>query len=163
MSDGNSANPYLAQPASQPAAPPPGPPQPAKKSSIGCILIVLAIVGGGGVLLCCGGGGFMAWFGTRMLGEVVTKSLKDHPVIKEHLGELESMSIDFSATGENNEQDTIVFQAKGSKGTGTLYVKTNQGNGDKPVESARLKLPNGQIIPIDLNQNPNPNGNPFQK
>lgn len=138
------------QPAPYAPVPPTQPPQ-KSGSSMFWLLIGLGVVGGGVLLVCCGGAASVFVFGTRVMGKQVAEALRDNPVIREHIGEIQSCDVDFTASAAQEGQDTMVFNVKGSKGSGTLIADTDSSDPDsETVRSAKLRLPDGRefiVIP----------------
>ena len=126
------------------------PPQKSKKGCLIAVVVVFLLM----FLVCCGGGVAMFYYGTNAFGEVVISQVKNDPAIVEHIGEVESCSLDFGATAkaaESAEQagDTtpIAFEIKGSKGEGTLLLMQEPGN-QEAFSSGTLILPNDERIPL---------------
>jgi hypothetical protein len=112
------------------------------------------LLGGGGVvaLFCCGGVGLFV-VAMNYLESEVQKSLANEPAIQEHVGDLESVDFDIMATGELTEQnegdDRLVFNLKGSKGNAVLIGETtDDGDGNVVVVNGVLRLPSGEEVPI---------------
>lgn len=146
----------------QPSFPPspyePGPsypaPAPPPKKSSGLffwLFLLVAVLGGGVLLLCCGGGGGLIYFGTQVMGKQVAEALRGNPVIQEHIGEIQSCEVDFVASSAHEGQDTMVFNIKGTKGSGTLIADTDSSDSDsEKIRSAKLRMPDGReyiVIP----------------
>ena len=88
------------------------------------------------------------------LSEVVISQVENDSAILEHIGEVESCSLDFGATAkaaESAEQagdpTPIAFEIKGSKGKGTLLLMPEADN-QESFSSGTLILPNGDRIPL---------------
>ncbi|REJ86505.1 MAG: hypothetical protein DWQ34_27180 [Planctomycetota bacterium] len=88
--------------------------------------------------------------------------LEDHPVIREHVGEIEQITYD--ETGSLAEPDDIVFvfQLTGSKSSGTLRAACiTVSNDEEDVTSGELTLENGETFqlfpdnPLDDTAEPN--------
>ncbi len=137
---------------------PPGYAPPQQKSKLwmyllggcGCATVLL--------FLCCGG---MAYFGATQGGHLVGKMLEqplreelaDSDAVKEHLGEIESLSANFTESAQEQKArgggNWLVMDAEGSKGDGKIIVLTNQGGGEGgPFSKIDLRLPDGKTIPI---------------
>lgn len=126
------------------------PPQKSKKGCLIAVVVVFLLM----FLVCCGGGVAMVYFGTNALGEVVISQVENDPAIVEHIGDVESCSLDFSATAKAAEsaeqpgdQTPIAFEIKGSKGSGTLLLMQEAGN-QEAFSSGTLVLPNDERIPL---------------
>ena len=136
-------NPYANQPGF--GAPPP------KKSS--AWIWILGIVGVGGLLVCgcCGG---TIWFSLSMVNDAMQQEVAGHPAIAEHLGEIQSMSMNVNATGEETEKrgggaTVLVYNVKGTKGSGMLLGEQskNPQPGDM-FSKIDLRLDSGEEISI---------------
>ena len=126
------------------------PPQKSKKGCLIAVVVVFLLM----FLVCCGGGVTMVYFGTSALGEAVISQVENDPAIVEHIGEVESCSLDFGATAKAAEsaeqagdQTPIAFEIKGSKGAGTLLLMQEAGNYEA-FSSGTLVLPNDERIPL---------------
>ena len=127
------------------------PPPKSKKGCLIAVVVAFLIL----FLVCCGGGGAVFYFGTSALGQVVIVQVENDPAIVEHIGEVESCSLDFGATAKAAEsaeqagdQTPIAFEIKGSKGEGTLLLMQEAGN-QEAFNSGTLILPNDKRIPLE--------------
>ena len=87
-------------------------------------------IGGGFLLaglLCCGCFGGFIWFGVGQMTEMVKQQISDDPVVREHLGEVQSVTTNMMAIGEEQQknppapgQNVLVFDVVGTKGSGQL-------------------------------------------
>ena len=128
-----------------------------KKSNKGC-LIGCSIAGVVGLLLCCGVVGVGAMYGMSAFGEIVKAELDGNPVIVEHIGEIESVDFSFGGTAGAAEDNpgagnALVFDIKGDKGSGQVVIVQDK-TGQSPIESAKLVLPDGSELPLDLGSGP---------
>ena len=142
----NPNNPY-ANPGSFGQAPP------KKKSKLG---LILGIIGGVGVvicLLCCGGGYLLFNAGMNVIGDQVKTQVQGHPAIQEHIGTIETSSMDFPASLKESEKhggggnNRFVVHIKGSKGSGDIVGK--QRPGQQSLSEKVLRLPDGKELPLD--------------
>jgi hypothetical protein len=134
-------SPYASS-APDPYGPPP------KKGSLLWLWILLG-VGGIGMLVCCGGLVAVSMFGLNVMAAEVADQVRDVPAFREHIGELESLDVDFVASSAKGDEETFVYNAKGSKGTGVLTVKqTEDEDWNALIEEASLRLPDGREVPI---------------
>ena len=92
--------------------------------------------------------------GDMVLGNSIIIVVENDPAIVEHIGDVESCSLDFGATAEAAEsaeqagdQAPIAFEIKGSKGAGTLLLMQEVGN-QEAFSSGTLVLPNDERIPL---------------
>src|SRR5262245_4973503 len=107
-----------------PYIPPPNDPYAPRKASGACTALWV-LLGGGGllvVLLCCGGGAALLFFTRDFMQAEVKNQLRDNPKLREHLGELESVELDFSGTVAVDDDQTFRYNVRGSKGSGELTV-----------------------------------------
>ncbi len=128
--------------------------QPPPKKSGNGLLIGCGLAGLFGLLLCCGGFGMLSYFGLGVVGDVIQAEVENSPTIIENIGEIESMSLNLAATGEEaqgiqpGQSAPMVFDVVGTKGDGKIVVqqsRTGQG-----IDSAVLVLPSGERLPIEL-------------
>ena len=127
------------------------PPQKSKKGCLIAVVVVFLLM----FLVCCGGAVALFYFGTSALGEAVISQVENDPAIVEHIGDVESCSLDFSATAKAAEsaeqagdQTPMAFEIKGSKGVGTLLLIQEAGN-QEAFSSGTLVLPNEERIPLE--------------
>jgi len=135
-------NPYAAAPGTFGATPPP------KKSKWWLWLLL----GAGGALLalvvCCGG---VAMFGmgaaNNVIGTALRQEVENAPAVKEHLGDIKSLSVNYIESGEESQKrgggnNMLVVDAQGSKGDGKFIVVNSpnpqQGNIFSKID---LRLP----------------------
>jgi hypothetical protein len=134
-------SPYASS-APDPYGPPP------RKSSLLWLWILLG-VGGVALLLCCGGVVGIAALGLNVMSAEVADQVRDVPAFREHIGELESLDVDFVASSAKGDDETFVYNAKGDKGTGVLTVKqTEDEEWNEVIVEATLRLPDGRQVPI---------------
>lgn len=128
------------------------PPPPAPRSRKRLVWI-LAITGGLSVLLCCGGFAGLAYFGMGLVTTEVRNLVREHPAVVEHIGEIQSIKLNFTETGAADDADTFVYDLTGTKGRGTLTAKhVTNAAGDEELISATLRLPNGEqhdLVDVD--------------
>lgn len=120
--------------------------QPPRKS--GTLWWVLGIVGVvllGLGLLCCGGGYFAFQTTMEMAGQQVQAQVANDPVVVEHIGQVQSISLDPVATGERNQPNTLVFRLEGSKGSGLLVGRQEPGG---ELTDMVLEMPDGESYPL---------------
>ncbi|MEX2176560.1 MAG: hypothetical protein WD872_19500 [Pirellulaceae bacterium] len=118
---------------------------------------ILGIIGIGGLLLCgcCGGTTYFFYsFGTGVMTEELKKEVAADPNVEQHLGEIQSLTIDLFASAEEAEkrgssQQVLLIKAKGSKGSGEFIVE--QSANPQPgamFDKIDLRLPSGEEISI---------------
>ena len=136
----------------QPYAPPFGV-QPYAPKPAGSNLWMWILLGVGGVLglVCCGGLASMMVLGLNIAAQEVADQVRDNPKFREHIGELQEISMNFTASAAKDDGETFVYSVKGDKGSGTLTCKEkSDDNWQSVVEEATLRLPDGtevQILP----------------
>lgn len=126
-------------------------PAPRRKKSSSAAWLIAIFVGLGGifVLLCCGGAVGFVWFGLNVIAEDIKAQLRDNPVVVEHLGQLQELEVDFTASSAIADNGTFVYRAIGSKGAGELTVKSITGpDGSEDIVSGVLRLPDGQTFDL---------------
>lgn len=102
----------------------------------GCLILGVVAVVAGGLLIK---------FGLGFFAEQVEADLRDNPVIIEHLGQLEELKLDFEATLAAPGEDDYVFEASGTKGTGTLRVTSVTVDDEtEDVVAGTLQLASGE-------------------
>jgi len=113
------------------------------------------VLGGCGfvtLLLFCGGGIAAVIFGLNLVEEDLKVQLRDLPQVRQHLGELQTIEVNFLKSG-TVEDDALVYDATGTKGSAELtVVSVTSFDGPEEIESAVMRLPDGQVIEIDLEQ-----------
>ncbi len=122
-----------------------------KKSNVW--LWVVGIVGGVIVLtalVCCGGSYFAFKTGTGMLAEQFKQQLASNPTVVEHVGDIQSMSLNLGETSKQAETSggAMAFDVVGSKSNATLLVKQAPGGNGTGIASAELVMPDGTRHPI---------------
>lgn len=124
------------------------PPPPPRKQSLLWLWILLGL--GGALFVCCGGGVVgVAIFGMNIVAAEVADLIRDNPKFREHIGELESLDVDWVATSAKNDDETFVYRAKGDKGSGILTVKqTEDDDWNEVIVEASLRLPDGRQVQI---------------
>ncbi len=140
------SNPYGAAP--PPYQPPGAPYDPygPKPSGGGSnwVLILLAIIFGSGAIICicCGVSGYYGFQGVgNIMGEEVAQSLEGNPVIEEHIGTINKCEWNFIASTNHSDEDIMVFDVEGSKGSGKIYGElSDDGEG---LLSGELKTSSG--------------------
>ena len=113
------------------------------------IVGVLAVVGG---LVCCGGGYFLFNAATDLVAEAAAQELKKNPVVKEHIGNIESLEINLRESAKQNQETegvVFVFDIKGDKGSGKIVVVP--GENENEFESINLVMDDGTTheIPVE--------------
>ena len=77
----------------------------------------------------------------------VAADVQGHPAIVQHIGDIHTIAIDWSATGDEPGDDVFVFRLTGTKGEGVLTAECVTVDADhEDVVSGSLRLPSGQTI-----------------
>jgi hypothetical protein len=119
------------------------------KSSSKLWLWILLGVGGLAGLCCCGGVISLAMFGLNIATEEVANELRDNPKFREHIGELQTLNIDWTKSTAEDDTDIYVYNAKGDKGSGIVTVKhITDDDGNEKIIKATLRLPDGRQVQI---------------
>lgn len=118
-----------------------------KKSNVW--LWVVGIIGGLGLVVaiaCCGAFYFAFQVAPGML---LQEELQANRKVQENLGDVESVKVNLSATGRENEanpeHERIVFNVEGTEADGQVVVR-QEGREMRPVE---LILGDGTRLPLD--------------
>lgn len=111
--------------------------------ALGCIGCgVLAVIG-----LVAALGGFF-YLGSEVLAEAVGEDLRDHPVVLEHIGQIEAIDTEMLKSIAT-EGDLFVYRVKGSKGSGLLRVESvSHDDGSEEVVSGTLQVDGGSEIDL---------------
>ena len=124
--------------------------QPAPKKSNTWLWILLG-VGGVAVLGCCGCAGIAWWgmgAGMNMVAQQIRPGLENDPVVQQHIGEIETFDWNLMATGEATEkstgEDVMVWDVKGSKGSGQISGTVDQAAGGVKLKNGKLKMKSGE-------------------
>ncbi|QDT06820.1 hypothetical protein K227x_52410 [Rubripirellula lacrimiformis] len=135
------------------------PDSPPKKSKAKFWLMGCGILGFVGLLVCCGGPLLMTQFGLSMLAGEFQKQLDGNPVIVEHIGEIESLSMNWSETiarAQNAEggSEELAFEISGTKGSGVVMIQQDQSGDGTGMQSATLVMEDGTRYPIEFAPSP---------
>lgn len=129
--------------------PPPGyqgypPPQPPPRRAGGnkVLWIVLGSVGGALLLggLCCGG---IIFAGIGMVENDVAAGLRDNPTLVERIGTLDSLDVNWTLSADYEDPDTMVYDVRGSKGSGVVIVNSLSTDDGEEIRWATLRLSDG--------------------
>ncbi len=142
----------------------PYPPRQQSSSAVFWIVIlVLVLVIGVPILLvalillgCCGILGLGAATAFQVPANAARQQFGSHPVIQEHIGEIQSISMNAAASGEEQQRpaaagkNVIVFDVSGPKGSGQLIAEHQPGDPstnqpDKFFSKATLRTSRGEF------------------
>lgn len=136
--------------------------QPPQQKSRTGLLIGCGIAGVLGLLVCCGGISMLGFFGMGAVAQLLQAEIENSPTVIEHFGQIESMSMNLGATGNEAQNvqpgsgSPLVFDVQGSKGSGqVVIVQSSDGQG---VSSAVLITDDGTRYPVELT-----GGNDFEE
>jgi hypothetical protein len=104
-------------------------------------------------LLCCGGCIGFGYWGLGMAGQQIAAEIKDHPAVQQHLGDNLTLTANFTATAQEQQKrgsdKWMAFDAKGSKGSGTVIVETpQQPGGAQGFQSVFLRTSTGEEVQV---------------
>ena len=75
----------------------------------------------------------------------VAEDIKDNPVIRRHIGTIDSIDIDWSRTGDEPGENVFVFEISGPNGEGTLTAECITVDAEhEDVVSGKLRLASGE-------------------
>jgi hypothetical protein len=127
-------------------------PQSRPRSSTSWSLITVGIVAAGGLLmiaLCCGGGWFAFRFGMGLVAEEVQAELDNYAVIQEHIGAIQTLSMDITKSAAVEGDGVLVFRIEGDKGSGYVTVESvTNAAGTEEVTGGSLQLDTGETFPL---------------
>lgn len=110
--------------------------------------ILLSLVGIGGL-------GFRGW---DLFTDQAKEALDKNSVILQHVGEIDRIEMDVTATGDAEGEDVFVFRVAGSRGTGVVTAEFITVDADtEEIGSGTLRLSSGETYDL-LAQD-----SPFQK
>ncbi len=99
-------------------------------------------------VLCCGG---LAYFGFNLMATELEVAIRDNAQVREHIGDLQSVSLNFMKSIADDDDDTWVYNLKGSKAQAEMIVNQTTGDsGDEVFHSAKLRLADGTMIDIQI-------------
>ena len=114
-------------------------------------LIVSLILGavGGGFLLCCGATVALFNWALNDTTRTVRDGLTDNPVIREHLGEVQSFKMQKWASVMHDNEETYLFRIEGSLASGTITADCwPDDEGDDRAYSGVLTLDSGESFDL---------------
>lgn len=116
-------------------------------------LILVVVLGAAGLLcaaLCCGAGVWIVGFGMSVVSADIENQLRDHPQIREHLGTIQSLKVDWPKSIAEEDYDTWTYDVRGDKGSGELIVVSVSGDEGEILQSVTLRKSTGEVIELDL-------------
>lgn len=89
--------------------------------------------------------------GFGMVEDEIEEQLRDHPVVVEHIGDIQTFKMDFMASMSHGDDETYVYDITGTKGSGVATVKSlSPADGPEEIINASLRLSTGkefELIP----------------
>lgn len=124
---------------------------PPQGSNVGRVIIAILAVLGVFCCLCCSGIFALYKVGEGMLVSEVQTAIEQAPEIQEEIGDIESMSINYGKSFDEEDYDTDVFDIEGNRGSGYLRIKhVTDANDEEQVIWAELNMDDGRKIPLTL-------------
>lgn len=119
---------------------------------------LIAILGGAASLcfvvvfvVCCGAGIWMANFGMSVVSADIERQLRDHPQIRQSVGETESLEVNWAHSLAHEDENTFIYDVIGSKGRGQITIESvSNSEGSEEIVSAELRLSTGEIVDLAL-------------
>lgn len=127
-------------------------PQPPKSNNrtLFWILGIVSFITIGGAIACCGLGYFGIQMATKELATQFRGQIESSPEIAEHIGEVEDMTLSFQAMQQAGEAGKLVFEIKGSKGSGQVSVDLSKAERQNTEEAFELILADGTRLPLTV-------------
>ena len=101
------------------------------------------------VLAMIFGGWAMVRFGLNVFAADVEADLRDNPVIVEHLGRIEELEVDLTASITTEGADDFVFRARGTKGAGLISATcVTNDDGVEEVIAGTIQLDSGETLDL---------------
>ena len=119
------------------------PPQRSRSPWAWCLWIVVI----GGLLLVLAMAALVA-FGWGLFSDSAQSALQDDPAIQQHIGTIESMSLNFDGTSDAPGTNEFVWDVEGDKGKGRVLAHLVTDADGERLESGTLTLPDGREIPL---------------
>ncbi len=109
------------------------------------IVFAAVVLAGGGFVVCCGGLVGLVFFGSEMLEQQIGQELAANPALQAQIGTLEELDYDLMASGEYPDPDVTVYNARGSRGTAQIVVKSISQGSSEVIVWAVLDITNGDF------------------
>jgi hypothetical protein len=123
------------------------PPRPRSGSNWVWIAIVFGgVTLGVALMACCGG---VVYFGLGVTTAEIETDLRDNPILREHIGEVEKFTMNFIRSVAEDDDDIWVYDVVGTKASGQLTVHhTTNDQGNEEIHSAKLRLKDGTTVEL---------------
>jgi hypothetical protein len=93
------------------------------------------------------GGWAMVRLGLDVFASDVESELRDNPVIIEHIGRIEELEVDLTASLSTDENDDFVFTVRGTKGSGLVHATCiTRDDGTEAVTAGTIQLESGETL-----------------
>ena len=119
-----------------------------RRAKRGCCILAIVATGFMAVLFCVGCVLILV-FAMQMVTAETEDQLSENPILIEHIGNVESFELDWARSFSHDEDDTFIYDVKGTEGVGRVTVRqiTND-DGDEEILDAELRLPNGETFDL---------------
>ena len=88
-------------------------------------------------------------FGFNVLAEEARAAVENNAVFKEHIGNIQSLELNFTKSSAHGDPDVMVYDVEGDRGSGTLYISTTDNfSGDSDINWIELRLPSGETYDL---------------
>lgn len=102
------------------------------------------------ILVCCGAGVWVIQFGMNVISADIENQLRDHPQIKEHVGEIQTLEVDWGKSLAEDDYDIWTYDIEGSKARGEVIVESKSEDDGEVIEAATLRLSTGKTIELSF-------------
>jgi len=110
----------------------------------GCLIAVLVTV-----LVAVGGGYAVFQYGIGLIEEEVREDLAGNPVVREHLGEIRELELDYTESGALPGEEDFAFRVEGTRGSGMIRATVITGDDDlEHVTRGTLTLASGETLDL---------------
>lgn len=91
----------------------------------------------------------MVRLGLDVFANDVESELRDNPVIIEHIGRIDELEVDLTASLSTEEEDDFVFKVRGTKGSGLIHATcVTIDDGTEEVTSGTIQLESGETLDL---------------
>jgi|GEM_PF-2563347 len=112
------------------------------------VLGIIAAIVLVGALACCGVGYYSFQFIGSQLANQLRPQLQNSPEFVEHIGEIQTMTLNPQAMQQADHSGKMVFDVTGTEGNGQIVVDPEQFGRQAADESVILILPDGTRVPL---------------
>lgn len=118
------------------------------KRTLFWVLGTIAAIGLIGAVACCGFGYYGFQFIGSQLANQLRPQLQNSPEFVEHIGEIQTMTLNPQAMQQAEHSGKMVFDVTGTQGNGQIVVDPEQFGRQAADESVILILPDGTRVPL---------------